>query len=416
MIELISIGAELLTGQTVNTNGSFIAKTLAKRGFRVQRITTVSDEEKSLKEAVKGALSRAKIVITSGGLGPTGDDITRQVLANLFCRKLIFDPAVAKELKERYGQSLSTLEDQATVIEGATLIPNQTGTAVGFFIQENEQTVIVLPGYPPQMKEMLIEEVLPWLDRKMAPSYFEKTVFLSLISENGVDRELKRFEKICPDVEVGICPSRGVLAIYLKTEAASREEAERKWAPLLKHLQKMFEKHLFSTENREMGCALQKLMVLRKLTLATAESCTGGDLAARLTKISGSSAYFLAGLVAYSNQMKEKLLAVSSKTLQIHGAVSRETVEEMVEGALTVTGADFAIAVSGIAGPTGGTKEKPVGTVWGAIKQRGQRGFTGKIPIRKGWDRASIIEYSSTYLLSHLWRYLQWNLPPFGAS
>lgn len=416
MIEIVSIGAELLTGQTVNTNASAISKNLLKRGFGVSYVTTVPDHHDSMKRAIEEAMNRASVVITTGGLGPTGDDITRITLAEIFGKKLVYDENVAAELERRYGKELETLADQATVIEGAHVIPNPLGTAPGFILKKEENTVIVLPGVPVQMQEMLEKSVIPYLEETQKRHLFEHAVYLFLMSEQHVDPFLRSLEAKNPKVEFGICPSYGTLSIYLRAQAQSQEEAEERFAPILFALREKFKHRIFSEKHHDIEYAVHEQFIARGLTLACAESCTGGRIASRLTKISGCSDYFLGSLVTYSNHMKTTVLGVKPETLNTHGAVSRETVIEMVLGTLSLSSADYALAVSGIAGPTGGTEEKPVGTVWGAIGHKRGDVFAGLLSLKGTRKRSTLIEYSATYLLSHLWRYIQFDIPPFEGS
>ncbi|WP_420421395.1 CinA family nicotinamide mononucleotide deamidase-related protein [Simkania sp.] len=416
MIEIVSIGAELLTGQTVNTNASVIAKALLKRGFGISHVTTVPDHHNPMKKAIEEAMSRASVVITTGGLGPTGDDITRSTLAEIFESELVHDAKVATELEKRYGKDLETLADQATVIKGAHVIPNPIGTAPGFILKKGEKTVIVLPGAPVQMQEMLEKSVIPYLEETHKRHLFQHAVYLFLMSEQHVDPFLRAMEEKHPKVEFGVCPSYGTLSIYLRAHAESQDEAEERFAPILFALREKFKHRIFSEKYHDIEYAVHEQFIARGLTLACAESCTGGRIAARLTKISGCSDYFLGSLVTYSNQMKTSVLNVNPETLHAHGAVSRETVIEMVQGTLSVSGADYAVAVSGITGPTGGTQEKPVGTVWGAIGHKKGDVFAGLLSLKGTRKRSTLIEYSATYLLSHLWRYIQFDIPPFEES
>lgn len=415
MIEIVSIGAELLTGQTVNTNASVISKALLKHGYAVNQVTTVPDHHTSLKTAIEEAMKRASVVITTGGLGPTGDDITRRTLAEVFKSQLVHSPEVAAELEKRYGKELETLADQATVIKGAHVIPNPLGTAPGFILKKDKKTVIVLPGVPLQMQEMLEKSVIPYIEETQKKHLFQHALYLFLMSEQHVDPFLRFLEEKHPKVEFGICPSYGTLSIYIRAHASSPKEAEEVFAPILFELREKFKHRIFSEKYHDIEHAVHEQFIARGMTLACAESCTGGRIASRLTKISGSSDYFLGSLVTYSNQMKIAALGVKPETLQQHGAVSRETVIEMAQGVLSVSGADYALSVSGIAGPTGGTQEKPVGTVWGAIASKNGTMFSGLMALKGTRKRATLIEYSSTYLLAHLWRYIQFDIPPFEA-
>lgn len=416
MIEIISIGSELLTGQTVNTNASVIGQALLKEGYSVKQITTVSDCSDALQAAVVSAMKRAAFVITTGGLGPTGDDITRTALAEIFDSQLKYDPQVAVDLEKRYGSQLETLVDQATVLEGAQVILNTMGTAPGFILQKERSTIFSLPGVPVQMQEMLEKSVIPYLMQHASRQYFQHSLFLFLISEQHVDPYLRKLERKYPGSAFGICPSYGILSIYLQVQATSLEEADQKFAPILQDLRDKYKERIFSEDKQGIEHAVHSQFISRGLTLACAESCTGGRISSRLTQISGSSNYFLGSLVTYSNKMKETVLGVHKETLNKYGAVSREVILEMIEGILGLSKADYAIAVSGVAGPTGGSKEKPVGTIWGAIAKRDSGIFVKKFILEGKQKRSIVIDYSTTYLLAHLWRYVQFGTPPFEES
>jgi len=415
MIEIISIGSELLTGQTINTSASVIATLLLQEGYPVKQIVTVPDEQDALKEAVMRAMKRVPFVVMTGGLGPTEDDITRQTLAELFNRPLKKDDALATDLMRRYGTGLKTLEDQATVIEGATLMPNPFGTAPGFLLRKGNSTVLAFPGVPHQMREILEKHGIPYLSHVASKAYFQRSLFLFSIPEKSVDLYLQHLKKKYPHLEYGVCPSRGVLSIYLKVKASSKHRAHAQLTPILSDLRARYYQKMFSETDRRIEYAIHKQFLKHHLKLACAESCTGGRISSRLTQISGSSHYFLGGVVAYSDKMKQTVLKVRPKTLSKYGAVSRETVIEMVRGVFALSKeADYAIAVSGIVGPEGGTRAKPVGTIWGSIGTKKGDVFTALIPSREEQPREVLIDLSATYLLSHLWRYVQFQVPPFS--
>lgn len=414
MIEIISIGSELVTGQTINTNASLIANALLKKGYLVKQITTVPDEKPLLEEAIARAMKRACVIIMTGGLGPTEDDITRQTVAQFFNLPLKKEATLAADLKERYGEELETIEDQSTIIEGAEMIPNLFGTAPGFLLKRGKSHLLAFPGVPHQMEPMLEQYGIPYLAQIVPKEWFQKSLFLCLLYENGVDLYLSQLAANYPDLKYGICPSYGTLSIYLKIKARSQSQADKKLAPILSDLHAQYKEHIFSETDPKIEAAIQKQFLAKQLKLACAESCTGGRIGSRLTSISGSSGYFLGSLVTYSNGMKQRVLNVRPETIETHGAVSCETAYEMVEGLLSLSKADYAIAVSGIAGPNGGTQEKPVGTIWGAIATRNGEKFGGLLKPKGKKTRETLIDFSTTYLLSHLWRYIESDIPPFN--
>lgn len=404
-LEILSIGNELLTGYTINSNAAVIAQALLPHGFTVDKVTLLPDEVALLKNGIEEAMERSSFVITTGGLGPTGDDLTRDIVAEIFGTTLVKDEEVAKDLIHRFGKNVPTLEDQAMVPKGAEVIANPLGTAPGFILK-GKATVIVLPGVPSQMEAML-PHVLEHLEENHQKSHYVKPLYLSLISEAMVDPYLRTLEKEHPGIEIGICPGHGTLSVYVH---GGHPETI---APICDQVAEKFKPHVYSTTGKEVEVALHEWMVKNKKTFAAAESCTGGHLAARLTNHPGSSNYFLGSVVSYSNHLKETGLGVSAETLKAHGAVSQEIALEMVRGIQKLTDADYAISTTGIAGPDGGTPEKPVGTVWSAIHTP-KKTFSGLIPIKESArNRALMIEYTITYLLASLYRYLTHNIEPY---
>ncbi|QVL57534.1 MAG: nicotinamide-nucleotide amidohydrolase family protein [Simkaniaceae bacterium] len=404
-LEILSIGNELLSGHTINSNAATISQSLLPHGFSVEKVTLLPDEVALLKKGIEEAMERSAFIITTGGLGPTGDDLTRDVVAEIFNTSLVRDEAVAEDLIQRFGKNLPTLEDQAMVPKRATVIPNPLGTAPGFIL-EGKATVFVLPGVPSQM-EVMLPAVIAHLEKHHTKSHYVESLYLCLLSEQQVDPYLRTLEKENPGIDIGICPGYGVLSVYV------HGSDPKKLSSIRDQVAKKFEAHVFSISSKQIEVALHQWMVKNKKTFAAAESCTGGHLAARLTEHPGSSDYFLGSVVSYSNHLKETALGVFPKTLEEHGAVSKEVVLEMVEGAKKLTGADYAIATSGIAGPDGGTVDKPVGTVWTAISTP-EKTYTGLIPIKGSvQSRALIIEYTVTYLLASLYRHLNYNSEPY---
>ncbi len=405
-LEILSIGNELLSGHTINSNASIIGQALLPNGFSVDRVTLLPDEETFLKKGIEEAMERSSFIIITGGLGPTGDDLTRDVVADIFSTSLIYDEAIANDLIKRFGKNLPTIKDQVMVPKGATIIPNPLGTAPGFIL-EGKATVFVLPGVPPQMEAML-PAVISHLEKHHTKSHYIESLYLCLLSEQGVDPYLRTLEKENPAVEIGICPGYGNLSIYI------HGKDPKKLSPIREKIAEKFQKNVFSTSSKLIEVAFHEWMVKNKKTFASAESCTGGQLAARLTAHADSSDYFLGSIVSYSNHLKETALGVSPKTLETHGAVSKEVVLEMVEGAKKLTGADYAIATSGIAGPDGGTPDKPVGTVWSAIATP-EKTFAALVPIKgSGKIRSLIIDYTVTYLLATLYRHLVYQIEPYS--
>lgn len=411
-IEIVSVGNEILSGNTVNTNASWIAKSLHSSGFKVDGIITLPDNCALLKAGLFETMKRARYIIVTGGLGPTLDDVTRSVLADIFKTPLIFNQELETHLIKRYGakfEALYSFKDQSTLPKGAEIIPNFLGTAPGFILKNQETAIFALPGVPAQMKAMFLDGVLPFLKKNVSQTNHERALFLCQLSEMEVDPYLRELEKEFPGVEIGICPSYGILSIYL-----SAKDKNEDLEGVQKAIEKKFPTHVFSTKSKCIEKAVHQTLINQKKSLALAESCTGGSLSAGLTEISGASNYFLGSIVSYSDHIKKSVLGVSSNTLKEYGAVSKPVVEQMIKGVLKVSGADFALAVSGIAGPDGGSKEKPVGTVWSGLGTKEGDLYVGHIQAKGVGSRETVIEYTRNFMLSSFWRYLTHQTPPFN--
>lgn len=399
IIELISIGDELLKGNTLNTNATFLSRQLSQNGYLISQQTTLSDQSEWLKTGLKEALHRSDLVIATGGLGPTLDDRTRAVAAELFLSPFQFDQMVADDIKQRFGKALVSLEDQATIPSKAIPLLNRLGTAPGLFFKEEEQALILLPGVPKEMESMFLEHVLPLLQKEWPLKDRKKQstqLFFCLVYESVLDPHLRELSKRYPAVEVGIYPDHGTLQVVLQSSDQGQCDAFEN------ELNRRFFQYRYHSLSGKLEEAIQNWFIQHKSTLALAESCTGGMLSMLMTSLSGSSKYFLGSFVTYSDRLKQQLLGVSKETIDVHGAVSEETVREMLAGVFEKTSADFAIAVSGIAGPTGGTEGKPVGTIYAAIGQRGKPPDVGT--FKAFGNRKMIILLTSQWLLGALWR------------
>ncbi|MDX8430696.1 MAG: nicotinamide-nucleotide amidohydrolase family protein [Candidatus Algichlamydia australiensis] len=355
-IELICIGNELLEGFTVNTNATAVATIL---GHKLKRVTTIGDDPQEMCIALREALSRSDLVLTSGGLGPTVDDLTEEVLTNEF----------GKPKKQ---------------------IENSVGSAPGLIFSAQGKQIVAMPGVPIELEEMLKSAVVPLVEKEKTP--IEEIHFV-LMSETKIDPSVREWQKENRQLEFGIYPNLGGVTLRIKGEGA---------AVLAEKVRAAYPGRF--CEEASIAHALQVEMIKRKKRLVTAESCTGGAIASRLTKIPGASDYFEGGIVCYSNTFKENYLSVSPQTLASFGAVSREVVVEMAKGALRF--ADYSVAVSGIAGPLGGTEEKPVGTVWAAIGAPDGKVVSGLIPMGHKKTRKAIIEKTSAFMISALWLYV----------
>ena len=366
--EIITIGDELLIGQVVDTNSAWMAQRLNEAGIELYQITSVHDNREHILSALDEAFSRADIVLTTGGLGPTKDDITKHVMCEYFGTTLVEDSRVREHIHELYKERPDVLNrltaTQWLVPACATILPNRVGSAPIMVFGRNEKLLIALPGVPFEMKIGILEQVLPYINakRKTTKQVLHKTILLSGIPESKLAILIEEWENALPaSMHLAYLPKDGIIRLRLSTYGgATNEDIERQLAALMP----LIADYLIATEDIPLETILGNLLKERQQTIATAESCTGGRLAAALNAQSGSSAYYMGSVVAYDNRIKEQVLGVAHDTLMEWGAVSEQTVREMAQGARALMQTDYAIATSGIAGPTGGTAEKPVGTVW----------------------------------------------------
>lgn len=398
MIEIVSIGNEVLSGFTLNSNAAFISRKMVENGYQVARVTTLRDDKNDIKAGLKEAFNRARFVIVTGGLGPTLDDLTRESAAELFDSKEHFDPAIMDFLMKRYGKKHVSFENQSMVPDKAIPILNHVGTAPGFIFREGEKALFLLPGVPTEMRTMFEETVLPLIQRETRDvrPYHVKRMNLLNLPESAVDPALREIKEA--DIEVGIYPQAGILNVTLFSK-----DQERLQAPY-QRLMEQFNGHTFDSSTGKIEEAVHNKLIALSKTVAVAESCTGGSLMARLVSQPGASAYMLGGIVCYSDQSKIDLLGVDQALLEKKGAVSEEVAKSMVLFIKQKFKSDYALAVTGIAGPSGGTLEKPVGTVWCAIATPS---------VVKTWALAAwsssrnlIIERSVNALLAELYLYL----------
>lgn len=363
-IEMVSIGNEVLSGMITNTNAAYIGRKFSEIGWMVSRNTVLPDEIPAIVQGLKEALQRSTAVIVTGGLGPTIDDLTGTAAAQV-CKS------------------------------APKTLSNPVGSAPGYMYQENGKYLFLLPGVPQEMHAMFDLHVLPALAKLFPPRGFRKKIHLCFLNEKEIDPLLRNLQQKYPDLDIGIYPSYGKLSVALFALSQNSVDIATE------EISSKFSKHLFTAESGNIEEAIHNWMIGHGKKLALAESCTGGTIATLLTAIPGASQYFLGSLVTYSNELKTKLLGVSPKTLEQQGAVSRMTVIEMLQGLFQTTEADYGMAVSGIAGPSGGTSEKPVGTIWYAIGARGKTPIVDTF-VAKG-NRGSIIQMTSKRLLSLLW-------------
>ncbi|HSI88447.1 MAG TPA: competence/damage-inducible protein A [Pyrinomonadaceae bacterium] len=367
--EIIAVGSELLTPERSDTNSLWITERLNEIGIDVMLKTIVGDDEPRLMEAIKDASRRSDIVITTGGLGPTEDDITRQVAAKAIGRELEYHDELEAELRERFkrwGREMPEINRrQAYIIAGSDIIPNPNGSAVGMMLEDGGKTLVVLPGPPRENQPMFDGFVMPRLSNKVGDVVVRRRILkVSGMGESAVDEAAAPIYTQYPTVRTAVLFNKTEVEIHLYSRAATPAEAEAVLDELAPRLAEKIGIAVFALNGETMEEVIGGMLADSKQTLAVAESCTGGLIGRRITEVAGSSAYFLEGFITYSNEAKMRTLGVPEEVLRAHGAVSAETAEAMAAGARRVSGADVAVSVTGIAGPGGGTDEKPVGTVF----------------------------------------------------
>ena len=370
-IEIITIGDEILIGQIIDTNSTWMATELTKTGFEVVAITSVGDLAGDITKAIDMALGRADVVLMTGGIGPTKDDITKKTLCEYFGTELVFDDSVLDNIKEIFRKKQNRLNEltrnQAYVPKDCTVIQNRVGTAPLLWFEKEKKVLVSMPGVPFEMKNAMSTEIIPRLiEHYSVDNYKSVTFSVSGITESALAMMLGDFEDNLPaNSALAYLPSYGLIRLRLSIRSSSNGDYLLRLAEELKQL---VTEYLVDEVDRPIEELLGKILVEKGLTLAIAESCTGGEISHRITSVSGSSEYFIGGVVSYANGAKQKILGVRNESLQEYGAVSAEVVEEMVAGVAELLGSDCAIAVSGIAGPNGGSEEKPVGTTWVSTK------------------------------------------------
>ena len=368
-LEVVTVGTELLLGLTPDTNAAELGRALAAAGIEVVRHSTVGDRPEAIRAAVAEALDRTGFVITTGGLGPTRDDITKRVVAELCEKPLRLNEEVLRSLEDRFrrlGRPMAASNrTQAEVPEGATVLPNPRGTAPGLWVEERGRVVVMLPGVPSEMRGLLTEEVLPRLAARASGMVVRsRTVRTTGIAESALAERVGAIEDDIAPLTLAYLPSVEGVDLRVTAWTIPEAEAERRLAATVAMLRERAAEHCYGEDGTDLASVVLEQLRSRKTRLAVAESCTGGLLGGRITAIPGSSEVFAGGIVAYDDAVKRGMLDVSAALLKPHGAVSEEVVRAMVAGALRRFGVAAGLAVTGIAGPSGGTPEKPVGTVW----------------------------------------------------
>jgi len=376
LAEIITIGDEILIGQIVDTNSAWMAKQLNLIGVSVKQITSVSDDEKHIIEALELAEKRADLILITGGLGPTKDDITKKTLAKYFNMGFRNDPGALEmvhQIFEKYKRPLLDINiQQADVPDGCEVIVNKNGTAPCMWFEQNNTIFVSMPGVPYEMMYLMDDEILPRItSRFKLPFIVHKTILTANIGESFLAKEIEEIEDSLPaHIKLAYLPKLGQVRLRLSAKGDNETELNKEVEDYAKQIISKVNKFVVTDEDIPLEKAILNLMKSKGLTLSTAESCTGGYIAHLITQHAGSSSVYWGGAVAYAYELKESILGVEESTLNTFGAVSEQTVTEMAEGAIKHFKTDYAIAVSGIAGPGGGTEDKPVGTVWIAISSK----------------------------------------------
>ena len=404
--EIISVGDEILLGQTINTNAGWMGHQLYEAGVEVRQVTTITDERGHILSELKEATSRVDLVLITGGLGPTQDDITKETLCEFFNTRLVMNEGVLKRIREVFSERGLTLlpenEQQAELPEAADILINTRGTAMGMWFEKNGKVVVSMPGVPHEMEGMMNDLILPRIREQFTDGGTYYTVVQTIgRGESFIAHELRDWEKRIRSegLSLAYLPSLGVVRLRVSGPKLEQTRIDREAAKIPEILGDI----VFTQGERSLADVVSDMLPQSGLKLAVAESCTGGYLAHMVTAIAGSSDFFHGGVVSYSNEMKMELLGVQKDTLESDGAVSEAVVCQMAEGVRKRSGADWALATSGIAGPDGGTPEKPVGTVWIGISNAG--GSVGK-RFKFGRNRDRNIRMASLFALDVLRRAL----------
>ncbi|GHA53098.1 competence/damage-inducible protein A [Pontibacter akesuensis] len=401
--EIITIGDEILYGQIVDTNSAWMGTELTKIGVRVKQITSISDSEEHIVQALDDAKTRADIIIMTGGLGPTKDDLTKTVLTSYFHTSLqLHEPSLADvtELFKARGKDITELNrQQAFLPEACTPVRNVLGTAPGMWFEQDGKVFVSMPGVPFEMKRMMTDIVLPQLQAYFqTPQIMHKVVQTIGLPESILAERLENWEtNLPPHLKLAYLPHLGNVRLRLTGQGTDKEQLEQELQQEVDKLEEIIPNHIFAYGEVKLEEAVGRMLKEKGLTIATAESCTGGFLAHKLTSISGSSAYYQGSVIAYHNEVKTRELHVKPETLQQYGAVSEATVREMAENVRRKFSTSIGVATSGIAGPDGGTSEKPVGTIW--IAYADEKQTVAKL-LHFNKDRLLNIEYTTMAVLN----------------
>lgn len=372
-VDIITIGDELLIGQVVDTNSAYMAKQLNKAGFTVNRVVSIHDTREEILASLDEAIKRSDIVLMTGGLGPTKDDITKHALCEYFDTKLVYNDEALENVKRILKGKVKDLNqlniDQSLVPESCCVIQNKMGTAPVIWFEKEGKVVVSMPGVPSEMTYIIDNEIIPKLEKQFHTPHIEhRTYWVHGYPEAVLAEYLSEWEDALPEsIKLAYLPSPGIIRLRMSVSSFDKLAIQTELDEAEAGLKKLIAESIIAYDDKRPQEIIAERLIKNGATLATAESCTGGYIAEQFTAMAGASAYFNGGVVAYSNDVKSRLLNVEPNIIEENGAVSESVVKAMVKGVLEATGSDWAMATSGIAGPTGGTLEKPVGTVWVAV-------------------------------------------------
>jgi nicotinamide-nucleotide amidase len=400
---IITIGDELLIGQVIDTNSAWMAQQLNRIGIALKKRISVGDNAEEIWEALDVESRDTDIILITGGLGPTSDDITKEVLCNYFNGKMVVNESALQNVKylfeKIYNKPISEVNlKQAEVPDVCEVIQNKRGSAPGMIFSKDNTIYISMPGVPYEMQGIM-QEVIPYLEQKfLLPEIIHKTIVTAGIGESALAEIIKDFEDQLPkEIRLAYLPAYGMVRLRLTTSGFDKPETEKLINDQFVQLKKLVKEYMITDKDETMQEVLGNLLLQNKKTISTAESCTGGTIASLITSVPGSSAYYEGSIVSYSYDVKESLLDVKKETLEKYGAVSEETVKEMLQGLLNKINTDYGIAVSGIMGPDGGMPDKPVGTVWIAVGNK-EKQVTRKVNQR--FERKKNIEVTAVMALN----------------
>ncbi|MBK8517694.1 MAG: competence/damage-inducible protein A [Saprospiraceae bacterium] len=405
---IVTVGDEILIGQVVDTNSAWLGQKLAEVGIRVKRIMSLADDHGEIVRGLALALGESDIVFMTGGLGPTKDDITKKAVADFMGVEMLFHQPTYERIKaifERMGRPMFVShEDQCLMPVGADILKNSMGTAPGMLFDYQGKRIISMPGVPYEMKAIMEEVVLPMLKSESKKTIIHKTILTCGAGETSIENAISDLVANFPEnLKIAYLPALAQVRLRLSAEGQNKAQLEDLAEGFKQEISERLADMVYGYGDSSLENELYVVCKSKGITVSTAESCTGGLISSKIVSIPGSSAYFKGAIVAYANDIKENMLHVDPNTIHIHGAVSEQTVIEMVNGAIDALNSDVAVAVSGIAGPDGGSPEKPVGTIWICA---GNKSKKSTFLLKAGKDRNKNIEIASVYALSMLRKFI----------